>query len=886
MLGTGRIAPFLLLLMVLPGCEMKQEVRDVHLELREGWTIQSSARVESGGEGLSQPGFDTTGWHGATVPTTVVRALVDDGTFPDPHDAMNVRDIPGTEYEISGNFSLEEMPETSPFRVPWWYRTEFMLPPEANGRTVWLRFGGINFKANVWLNGEQVAVADEIAGSWRIHDLDVTGAAKVGEANALAVEVFAPTPSDLALTFVDWNPMPPDKVMGLYRPVTVSTSGPVALRHPAVTTKLNPPALDRAELTVRVFAHNATSGPVTGTLEGALGELTFASEVSLGAGEEREIVLTPEDLPQLVLKDPRLWWPFQYGEPTLHDLTLVMKVDGAISDRSESRFGIREVTAEIDESTHLVYKINGKNILVRGAGWTSEMTLRYSRERFEQELRYVKDMGLNTVRLEGKLEWNEFLDITDREGLMVMPGWCCCHYWEEWDKWTEKDLPIAMAQLRDQILRLRGRASVFTWMNASDGPPPPEIEKAYLATLEEVGFPHPVVSSAHHEPSKLTGPSGVKMRGPYEWVPPIFWYTDTTLGGAHGLATEIGPGPAPPPVESLKRFLPEDKLWPINEVWNFHAGGGPFRTLDVFNEAMNARYGEPKGLEEYALKAQVAAYESHRAMFESFRERKYTATGVVQWMLNTAWPGLIWHLYDFYLRPGGSYFGAKKANEALHVQYAYDDRSVAVVNATLKDFPGMSVTARVFDLNGAEKHSQTEKVDVAPDGTDKVFQLPEPTGLTPAYFVVLTLDDATGGTVSRNAYWLSTKPETLAWDDTKWYYTPVQDYADMTALNSLSPAEVRATARFSTTGDEGRAHVTLENTSDAMAFFVHATVRQGEEGEEILPVLWSDNSVTLAPGESLELTADYAAGDLGSARPTVRLEGWNVERQVARPAGS
>jgi exo-1,4-beta-D-glucosaminidase len=841
MLGTHRMTPLLLLSVLVQGCHMKQDVGDVEMELREGWSLRSSAEVNEGGEALSRPGFSTSGWHAAAVPTTVVRALVEDGTYPDPHFGMNLREIPGTGYVIATNFSNVEMPEDSPFAVPWWYRTEFTLPDEAEGRTVWLGFGGINYKANVWLNGQQIAEADEIAGSWRIHDLDVTALARSGEANALAVQVFAPTPGDLALTFVDWNPMPPDKVMGLYRPVTVRTTGPVALQHPAVTTKLDPPALDRAELTVRVFAHNASAEPVTGRLEGRIGEITFAKEILLDGGEEREIVLGPSEHPELVVDDPELWWPYQYGEPHLHDLTLELSVDGVVSDRSESRFGIREFTAAIDDSGHL----------------------------------------LNTVRLEGKLEWNEFFDIADREGIMVMPGWCCCHVWERWDEWGEEDLPIAVAQLRSQILRLRGRPSVFTWYNGSDFPPPAEVEKAYLATLEELGFPNPVVSSATGKVAELSGPSGVKMRGPYEWVPPIYWYTDTRYGGPHGLATEIGPGPAPPPVESLRLFLPEDHLWPIDEFWSYHAGGGPFRTLDVFNEALKARYGEPKGLEEYVLKAQVAAYESHRAMFEAFRARKYTATGVIQWMLNNAWPSLIWHLYDFYLRPGGSYFGAKKANEPLHVLYTYDDHSVAVVNSTLKDFPGMSVTARVLDLSGVEKHARTEKVNLAPDGTEEVFPLPAPDGLSPAYFVVLTLDDATGGTVSRNVYWLSTRPETLAWDQTQWYHTPVAQYADMTALDSLPPARVKATARFSTSGNEGRGHLRLENDSGVVAFFVHASVRRGEGGDEVLPVLWSDNDVTLTPGESLELTATWVTGDLGSAPPVVRVEGWTVDRQVA-----
>jgi exo-1,4-beta-D-glucosaminidase len=408
------------------------------------------------------------------------------------------------------------------------------------------------------------------------------------------------------------------------------------------------------------------------------------------------------------------------------------------------------------------------------------------------------------------------------------------------------------------------------------------VEKAYLATLEELGFPNPVVSSATETVAEYSGPSGVKMRGPYEWVPPIYWYTDTKIGGPQGFATEIGPGPAPPPVESLVRFLPADSLWPIDEVWGYHAGGGPFKTLDVFDAAMDARYGVAEDLEEYALQAQVAAYESHRAMFEAFRARKYTATGVIQWMLNNAWPGLIWHLYDFYLRPGGSYFGAKKANEPVHVLYGYDTGSVVVVNATLNDFRGLRVAARVLDVVGAEVHSRQETVDVGPDGRVEAFRVPVPTDVTPTYFVVLTLDDPTGATVSRNVYWLSTTPETLAWNESKWYFTPVERYADLRALQDLPPAEVEATARFDASGDLGRAHVRLQNTSDVLAFFVRASVRRGEDGEEILPVLWSDNDVTLAPGDTLELTASYTPGDLGSEKAVVRVSGWNVGRRVAR----
>jgi exo-1,4-beta-D-glucosaminidase len=871
-----RFSVLFLAMTAVPALALAAEPGSFRLDLREGWALESSAKVTAAGEVVSVPGFATAGWHRATVPTTVVSALVADGTFPDPDFGMNLRKLPGMSYKIGTNFSNQEMPADSPFAVPWWYRTEFTIPREAAGRTLWLRFGGVNFRFDAFLNGHRIASAARTGGAFRVHEFDVTEFAKEG-VNALAVLVAAPKPNDLAITFVDWNPMPPDKVMGLYRPVTITATGPVALRHPQVVTKLNPPANDRAELTVKVFARNATKASVTGTLKGRAAGVPFQREVTLAAGETREVAIGPAEVKALAVAHPRLWWPAQYGEPVLQDLELEFVVGGNVSDQAEAKFGIREVTAEKTKSG-LLYKINGRNILIRGAGWTFEMMLRYSKERYEQEVAYVKDMGLNTIRLEGKLEDEAFFDVTDREGILVMPGWCCCDHWEKWKDWDAEDLPIAVASLRDQILRLRGRASVFTWLNGSDNPPPANVEKAYLDVEKELGFPNPVVSSATEQKTELTGESGVKMRGPYEWVPPVYWYTDTKLGGPHGFATEISPGPDPVLVESLKRFVPGDELWPINDVWDYHCGGGEFKNLDVFTKALDARYGPSKDAAEYARKAQAATYEAHRAMFESFGARKYTSTGVIQWMLNNAWPGLIWHLYDFYLLPGGSYFGAKKADEPVHVQYDYDDGSVVVVNSTLQDEKGLKVTARVLDAASKELAQQSAPVDVAADSTTKVLTLTEPAGATPTYFVSLQLDDAAGRTVSRNDYWLSTKKDALAGDKSEWYYTPQSAYADYTALQQLPPAEVKATARFET----GKATVTLQNPSKSLAFLVHLAVRKGPGGEEVLPVLWEDNYVLLLPGETRTLAARYAPKDLGSATPVVAVDGWNIEETTAK----
>jgi exo-1,4-beta-D-glucosaminidase len=271
----------------------------------------------------------------------------------------------------------------------------------------------------------------------------------------------------------------------------------------------------------------------------------------------------------------------------------------------------------------------------------------------------------------------------------------------------------------------------------------------------------------------------------------------------------------------------------------------------------------------------MMAYEGHRAMFEAYGRNKYEATGVIQWMLNNAWPGLIWHLYDWYLRPGGSYFGAKKANEPLHVQYSYDDRSVVVVNSYYRQFPGMHVRAAVYNLDMTEKFVRESGADVPADSSTRVITLPELPGLTSTYFVSLSLSDATGATVSRNFYWLSTKPETLEWDKSTYYHTPTKTFADYSALASLAPVELKVTAKTRQAGMDRVTTVSIENPSRGLAFGVRLKLNKGADGDEVLPVLWEDNYFALLPGEKREVTATYRSKDIGRAEPVVQAEAWN-----------
>jgi exo-1,4-beta-D-glucosaminidase len=839
--------------------------------LDQGWRIRSSAEVSADGATLSKPGPAADGWHAATVPGTVAGSMVANGSYPDPSFGMDLRKMPGATYPVAKNFSHLPMPEDSPFRRSWWYRTEFDLPASLAGRSLRLHFDGVNYRANVWMNGESLAAAKDVVGAFRRHELDVTKAVKAGSRNALAVEVFAPEPTDLAFNWVDWNPMSPDKNMGLWGPVYLTDTGPLALRNPLVTSRLDLPSLKSADLTVTAEVWNTTENPVKGTLRGAIEEIRFSRDVALGPKQRITVRFTPADAPALSVRDPRVWWPYRMGAQEMYTLALELEADGKPSDAARLPFGVQEMASEITADGHRLFKVNGRPVLIRGGGWSSDMLLRRDPARLEAEMRYVRDMGLNTIRLEGKPESEEFYDLADRYGILIMTGWCCCDHWEEWAKWDGEDHWVAVESLRDQVLRIRNRPSVLAWFNGSDFAPPPPVERAYLTVLREVEWPKVVVSNARDAWS-AAGPSGVKMAGPYDYVPPAYWLADASkAGGAFSFSTEATGGMAVPPIESLRQMLPPDKLWPINEVWKFHAGGQEFADIDLFVAALEARYGKATGAEDFARKAQALAYEGHRAMFEAFARNKYRATGVVQWMLNNAWPSIIWHLYDWYLRPGGGYFGAKTACRPLHVQYSYDDRSVVVVDDRHQAAQGLKVTATVLDLDLKPRFTRSEVVDVPADGVVRALTLPEPADLGLAYFVKLDLQDAAGRAVDSNFYWLSTKPDVMQWDKNDWFHVPVTSHADLTALARLPSTRLSVSARQAApTRDGQEAVVRVRNEGRALAFQVRLKLTRG--GTEVLPVLWEDNYFALLPGESREVRVSYPGGDATAA---VEAQAWN-----------
>src|ERR1700744_2421336 len=292
------------------------------------------------------------------------------------------------------------------------------------------------------------------------------------------------------------------------------------------------------------------------------------------------------------------------------------------------------------------------------------------------------------------------------------------------------------------MLRIRSHPSLLVWLNGSDNPPPPKVEQMYLDIEHDTHWPNPTLSSATAGPTTLTGETGGKMTGTYEYVAPSYWLTDPKkYGGAWGFNTETSPGPAIPNESSLRRFLPAATLWPPSDDWQYHNGSGGFSHTAVFDGAMKQSYGEPHSLAEYEQTAQAMAYDGERAMFEAYGRNKYTSTGVVQWMLNNAWPSMIWHLYDYSLDAGGGYYGARKACEPLHVQYSYDDHSVYVVNSTYQPSSRLSVLTYVYDASLKELFSKESTLDAGPDSSTNALTIPDPvfSSNSPLTFIQLTM---------------------------------------------------------------------------------------------------------------------------------------------------
>jgi len=839
-----------------------------NIKLNKMWFIQSSEKVTEGGDVISRSGYKTNGWFETSVPSTVLGALVKNNVYKDIFSGENLKLIPKDQ-----------------FQKPWWYRKEFYIQKQ-KGMTTKLEFDGINYSAEVWLNGKKIAGRDSISGAFRRFEIDISKEVYFGKENVIAVEIFPPVPGDFTIGFVDWNPVPPDRNMGIWREIKVKVTGDVTINNPYVVSKIELNELKKASLTVSAEIENNSGNQISGILEGKIEAVKFSQEVKLEPHQTRAISFTPVEYKQLNINNPRIWWTHDLGKPELYKLNLSFHIKNELSDESESVFGIREVSDYFNAEGHRGYKLNGKKIIIRGGGWVDHLLLGNSYKNIEAQIKYAVHSNLNAIRLEGF--WgssSDLYDLCDKNGILIMAGWSCQWEWEEYvgkkvDDYgavtTPEEIKMISQSWKDQIKWLRGHPSILVWLYGSDKLPRPELETEYQKILAECDSTRPFLGSAGGKVSTITGKTGVKMNGPYDYVPPVYWYTDTLQGGAFGFNTETGPGEQIPVLESIMKFIPPDHLWPIDSVWNYHCGGGEFSNLNRYLEVMKNRLGVPGSLEEFSFKSQFLNYEGMRAMFEAFQVRKFSTTGIIQWMFNASWPKLWWQLFDYYLVPTGAMYGARKANEPLHILYNYGDHSVYAINNTMKMEEGLRSEVRVLNFDMTEKYSGKEKFNLEPDGVYKTADLKSIEGLSGTYFVDLRLYDMRNKLISSNFYCLSAKEDVLDFKNSKWFVTPESDYADMTLLNKLADVKLNVSKKFGQAESRETITVELENPSKGPALMVELILNNGS-GSSIAPIYWEDNYFSLLPGEK-RIVKGYFNNDVNkNGKPFLKIRGWNIK---------
>ena len=849
-------------------CQDKSAFVPEEMLLQDNWILFSSDEIKADGKEISSPAFNPEEVYPTSVPNTVLAALVDNEVYTNIHMGDNFGKIP-----------------KEPFTVPWWYRKTFTIQSGEN-ETQRLVFEGINYRANVWLNGQIIASADTMEGCFRMFDFDVSEQIKQGE-NILAVEVIPPKDQELTIGFVDWNPWPADNNLGLWRPVKLVKSGAVAIKNLYVKPTLNTETLNEASLQISAELFNYSDESVSGELVCEIENIKISQTYSIGPKSKTKVILSPDEHSVLNIENPRIWWPHNLGEPNLYEINATATIANNVTDSKSTRFGIRSVEDYINEKGHRGYIVNGKKILIKGGGWVDDVMLADDDNKVEAQIQYVKNMNMNTIRLEGFWGRNKKIyDLADENGILVMIGWSCQWEWEGYcgrpeddtymSIFTPEDVALHSRSYMDQVRWLRNHPSVFLWVFGSDKLVIPELEQKLIDFIAKEDGTRPTLGACKYQTSELTGFTAVKMLGPYKYVTPNYWYLDTKNGGAYGFNTETGPGCQPPPLESIKKMIPEDKLWPMNEIWDYHTGRNEFATFRDWIKPFNARYGEAENVEEFAFNAQLSNYEAIRAMFEAFAVNKHNATGVIQWMLNSAVPNMLWQVYDWYLMPTGAFYGTMHGCEPLNLVYNYKDKSIYLTNEFHEAKDQLTAEIKLLDFNSKVILEKEVETNVGENTAVKIFEMPSLSGLTSVYFVDLKLKDNSGKLVSENFYWLSSKEDVLDFEKTEWHLTPNKQYADFSALKNLPETSVEINHEFVDNGDKQEIKVVASNPSDRLAFFIELALTDQATGQTVLPTFWEDNYISLLPGESKEVKGYVNKENLTGA-PGFRYQGLNVK---------
>ena len=811
------------------------------------WKLQRASEVSASGEEISTPAFQPANWVVATVPGTVLSSYKNIGAIGDPNYADN-------QLQVSESF----------FWSDFWYRDEFEVPEGFKQDRLFLNFDGINWKANVYVNGKKIG---RIEGAFMRGKFDVTDAVVPGK-NVVAVEIIknthigaikeknkqstdfnggilgADNPTFHATIGWDWIPTVRGRNIGIWNDVSLTTSGKVTVADPFVQSVLPLPDTTSATLTAEVIVKNHDGNAVKGTLEGKVGEITFRQPVELAAGEEKTVVFDAKDFPQLKVENPRLWWPNGYGAPNLYDANFTFKIDDKVSDARDFKVGIRQMT--FNEDNHiLTLFINGRRFIGRGGNWGfGESNLNYRGREYDIAVAYHADMNFTMMRnWVGMIGDKELYEACDRHGIMIWQDFWLANPADGPDPYYPE---LFIANAEDYVKRIRSHASIGLYCGRNEGFPPEQIEKALRRIIKAE---HPDI---HYIPSSAD--DVVSGHGPYRMLPAKEYFTLKT--GNDKFHSERGM-PNVMTYESMLRTFSPEGIWPQGDQWGMHdyTREGAQGAIS-FNEIIAKGYGEPQSAKEFAELAQWVNYDGHRSLFES---RSMNRKGLLMWMSHPCWPSMVWQTYDYYFEPTAAYFGIKKASEPLHIQWNPATDEVEVVNYNAGAHKGLTAKVQILNMDASVAWEKEVTLDSNEDTTDKCIKLEFPAGISKVHFIKMTLTE-NGKVVSDNFYHRSLEEN---------------NYQDLARLPKVALQSDITTNK----APDGTWNATavIENTTSTPALMIRLNVVGEQDGQQFLPMFYSDNYFSLLPGEKKEVRIHWKDEDTRGNAPKVVVSGYNVE---------
>lgn len=848
------------------------------------WKMKKAGDVADAGEQLSLPDYPTTDWMPAIVPGTVLNSLVYNKMYPEPY------------YGINNKIESHLIPDISEIGrdfYTYWFRTEFEVPESFKGKHIWLQLDGINYRADVWVNGYLLS---SMKGMFLQDYIDVTSFVKIGGNNALAIKVY---PVDVPGSTkpkswgavgefhnggngnIGWNTTMlmtvgwdftfmdgiRDRNTGIWKNISLYATGKLALRHPFVKSELRKPGYDQARESVSVEVVNPTTGfnPIRCTVKGEIvGEnITFEKELKVLRGEEKLVTFSPEEFPQLVMDNPRLWWPVNKGPQNLYELKLTVAVDGVVCDSVKTKFGIREITSDTNTpDKSRVFYVNGKRLFIRGTNWIPEAMLRTSDERTYAELRYSLQSGVNLLRMWGGgiAESDYFFQLCDEMGLLVWQ-----EFWMTGDTRHPHDKGNYLDNVASTVKRIRNHPSLAYYVASNE-------------STEVTGTPELL--------NRLDGTRGYQMQSecagvhdgsPYKQVNPMQHYENTASprgSRVDGFNPEYG-APTLPTVEILREMMDEEDLWPINkEVWDYLDGNGFHLMTTMYTDLVN-NYGKSSSIDEFAQKGQLLGAINSKSIWEVWNYNKLDygdrfCSGLLFWYHNCSMRQVSSRMWDWSLEPTASLYHTANSLEPLHVQFDYLKNTVSVVNDYYRTFTGYKVTAQVYDIHSRKVFEAATTIDLPEDGVvNDVLTIRFPEDISQVHFIKLWLKDEKGKDVSSNFYWRSNDK----YEGSKTLTGPAS--SGFETLNRLKAAQVKLSYKTRRANGRYFVDIDLKNASREIAFFQQLQLLDYRMSP-IRPSFYSDNFFSLIPGERKTVTIETGEEKLGEETVLV-LKGWNTD---------